>query len=191
MTRRARSSVAALLLVGLAGCGDDGAAGDPAPAVRTASSGEVFNDADVAFAEAMVPHHAEAIAMVTLTQGRDLDPAVRRLAEAVREEQAPEVETMVDWLTAWDQEVPETSLDHANADHHGEGTDDLADLAAAPDAEFQQRWLAMMVEHHEATLDMARAEQESGENADAVALARSIAVSQQAQVEQMAALLGS
>ncbi len=61
----------------------------------------------------MIPHHAQAIEMVTLTQGRPLDPAVEDLANQIRDAQAPEVETMVDWLTAWDEQIPETSIDHA------------------------------------------------------------------------------
>ena len=100
----AAAAVAALALTTLSACGDETpSAGSGTPsAPRTASNGDVFNDADVRFATDMVPHHAEAIEMVTLTDGRPLDPEVQALAEQVRATQAPEVETMVDWLTAWD-----------------------------------------------------------------------------------------
>jgi uncharacterized protein (DUF305 family) len=115
------ASVASIALAGaLASCGDDESAPDSTAdptATQTASNGDVFNGADVQFATDMIPHHAQAIEMVTLTDGRTLDPEVAQIAEAIRNAQSPEVETMVDWLTAWDQEVPETSLDHANAGH--------------------------------------------------------------------------
>lgn len=120
---RAKNAAAAgiatiALTVGLAACGDDdtSTAGAPDPSeVQTASNGDVFNGADVQFATDMIPHHAQAIEMVTLTDARPLDPEVAQIANEIRDAQGPEVETMVDWLTAWDQEVPETSLDHANA----------------------------------------------------------------------------
>lgn len=190
-------------MAGLAACGDDEATAEPA-SVRTADNGDVFNDADVRFATDMIPHHAQAIEMVTLADARDLDPQVVEIATGIREAQAPEVETMVDWLTAWDEEVPETSLDHANAGHggeHGGGEDgggggmmtaeDMTALAEAPDAEFQDLWLEMMIEHHRGAIEMASAEQDEGQFADAVALAESIEASQTAEVERLEVLLGS
>ena len=180
---------AAVLALGLGACGDEAATDEPL-AVQTASNGEVFNEADVRFATDMVPHHAQAIEMVTLTQGRPLDPEVQQLADAIREAQAPEVETMVDWLTAWDQEVPETDLDHANAGHGEGGHEGDADaLASASDAEFQDLWLEMMIEHHTGALEMAQAEQRDGEHAGAVELAGSIIETQQAEIDEMTALL--
>lgn len=34
--------------------------------------------------------------------------------------QAPEIQTFTEWRTAWDQPIPETVRDHANA--HGDGS---------------------------------------------------------------------
>jgi uncharacterized protein (DUF305 family) len=187
------------------GCGEG--ADDAAPgARRTASNGDVFNDADVEFATAMIPHHAQALEMVTLTVERDLDPEVQALAEGIQAAQVPEVEQLSDWLTAWDEAVPATSLDHANAhgDEHDqqglEGTEDMPGMMSADDmralenssaADFQDLWLEMMVEHHRGAVEMARTQQADGEFADAVALAESIESSQTAEIEQMESLLGS
>ena len=119
--RALRRSTALLTAValsfGLAACGDDSDGGSTASDEQTAANGDVFNNADVTFATDMIPHHAQAIEMVTLTDTRTLDPEVKQLAESIRAAQSPEVETMVDWLTAWGEEVPETSLDHTNAGH--------------------------------------------------------------------------
>ena len=106
------------LLFTLAGCGDDGET-EAAQAEQTASNGEVFNDADVDFATAMIPHHAQALVMVDLTLGRELSPEVQQLTEDIQAAQGPEIELMVDWLTQWDQPVPETMRDHTNAEDHG------------------------------------------------------------------------
>lgn len=193
------------LTLGLTACGDDEPTAEP-NAVRTADNGDVFNDADVAFATDMIPHHAQAIEMVTLTLGRTLDPEVQALADAIRATQAPEVEMMVDWLAAWDAEVPETSLDHSNAGHdmddmgHGGSDSDMPGmmsgdqmdaLANASDEEFEDLWLEMMIEHHAGAIEMARAEQDNGVFADAIGLAGAIVTSQQAEIDQMEALLGS
>lgn len=199
------------LSVGLAACGGDDVSNDPS-ASQTASNGDVFNDADVQFATEMIPHHAQAIEMVTLTEGRTLDPEVQELADEIRAAQAPEVETMVAWLTAWDQEVPETSLDGGSAGHDMsdmegmegmEGMedmsgmpgmmseDDMTALAEASDEEFQEMWLEMMIEHHTGAIEMAQAEQQDGEFADAITLAESIETGQQAEIDRMEGLLGS
>jgi uncharacterized protein (DUF305 family) len=165
---------------------------DPS-AVQTARNGDVFNDADVEFATSMIPHHSQAGQMVVMTQGRPLDPEVEQLAEDIRTAQVPEVETMSDWLVAWDQEVPETSLDHANAGHDMSdmGGDEMGALENASDKEFQEMFLTMMIEHHEGAIEMAETEQSEGENADAVALAEKIEADQSAEIQTIKDLLGS
>ncbi len=204
---RSTAAAAVLVLLGvLTGCGDDGGAERAPSAVSTASNGDVYNGADVDFATGMIPHHAQAIEMVTLTAGRDLDPEVQAVADRIREAQAPEVEQMTDWLAAWGEEVPETSMDHANAHdegHEGHGDDEANDmpgmmsadqmeeLEAASDEEFERLFLTMMVEHHRGAIEMAQAEQEEGRFADAVALAGRIEQSQEAEIAELEALLGS
>lgn len=210
---RAQRRIAAALTVlalglALAACGDDDgkSGGDHASSVHTAPNGEEFNDADMVFATSMIPHHAQAIQMVTLTDTtRTLDPEVKQLAESIRAAQAPEVETMVEWLTAWGKDIPETSNDHVNGGHDMGDMPDMADsdmpgmmsaeqmqqLMDASDADFQDMWLKMMKEHHEGAIEMARTEQAEGAFPDAVEMAKSIIASQQAEIDQIDAMLGS
>jgi uncharacterized protein (DUF305 family) len=207
-TTRALSALTltAALALTAAACGNDDAS--------TATSSEVstteHNDADVEFASNMLQHHAQALSMVDLTRDRPLDPAVQQLAEQIRDAQAPEIETFTDWLTDWDEEVPETMRDHANAGHDMDEmdemdesddgmdhrdmpgmmtADDMSALADASDEEFQTMWLEMMVEHHEGAIEMAKAEQSDGQYKDAVDLAGNIVESQTAEVETMNGLL--
>lgn len=183
--------VGALALVLVAGCGDDEGGSEPS-AARTAGDGTTYNDADVEFASEMIPHHAEALAMVDLTVGRELSPEVQALAAAIREAQAPEVEQMTDWLTAWGEPVPETALDHSNAHgHDGDADAAMEELEAAPDQEFERLFLEMMIEHHEGAVEMAASEQADGEYTAAVDLAGVIETSQTAEIETMRALLDS
>jgi uncharacterized protein (DUF305 family) len=209
-SHRARRHGVALLTAltlsfGFAACGEDSDGGSSASDEHTASNGDVFNSADVTFATDMIPHHAQAIEMVTLTDTRTLDPEVKALADSLRDAQAPEVETMVDWLTAWGEEIPETSIDHTNAGHDMSAmpsmessdmpgmmtADDMQALEDASDTDFQNMWLDMMIEHHQGAIEMARTEQAEGESPDALSLAESIETSQQAEIEQIKQLLGS
>ena len=205
VARRLAATVCIITLgATLVACGDDSDSGNGNPSdTRTAANGDVFNQADVEFATSMIPHHAQAIQMVTFTDGRTLDPAVRQLANQVRDAQVPEVEAMADWLTAWGEEVPETSIDHANAGHDmsdmpsmdGDvpgmmSAEDMDALHNASDQEFEDMWLEMMVEHHEGAIEMAETEQSEGTYPDALSLAESIETSQQAEIDQIEQLLG-
>lgn len=174
-----RILAAALLAVLLVGCG-----GEDAP------SG---HEADVAFAQEMIPHHADALVMVDMVAGHDVSAEFAALTEQIRAAQTPEIEEMVTWLAEWREEVPETSRDHMNADHggghgNGHGSDEMSELANAG-AGFEDMWLEMMIDHHEGAIEMAEAEIENGEDERAIRLARSIVSSQQAEIETMESML--
>lgn len=206
--RRATTAAALFLTLtsaGLAGCGGDDASGGTPAAEHTAANGDVYNDADVEFATEMIPHHADALVMVDMTQGRRLSPEFARLTEDIREAQAPEIELMADWLTDWGEEVPETSRDHVNS-HMGDGMgdgdggmgmgdgmgmdpDDLAELRDSGASMFETMWMQMMIEHHEGAIEMAETEQAEGLFPDAIALAESIETSQTAEIELMEELI--
>ena len=208
-THARRTTAAALFLTlttaGLAGCGGDDASGGTPAAEHTAANGDVYNDADVEFATEMIPHHADALVMVDMTQGRRLSPEFAQLTEDIREAQAPEIELMADWLTDWGEEVPETSRDHVNS-HMGDGMgdgdgdmgmgdgmgmdpDDLAELRDSGASMFETMWMRMMIEHHEGAIEMARTEQDDGVFPAAIDLAESIETSQTAEIELMEELI--
>jgi uncharacterized protein (DUF305 family) len=207
---RALSAIALTLALGagLTACGDDAGNSGSSGSATEVSTTE-HNDADVTFASDMITHHAQALSMVDLTIDRDLDPEVQALAEDIRAAQGPEIETMADWLTQWGEEVPETMRDHANAGHdmgdmsdsmddmgHDDmpgmmSADDMDALENASDAEFQEMWLEMMVEHHEGAVEMAETEQSDGQFKDAVDLAGQIIDAQKQEIDTMQGLLDS
>ncbi|QSR29036.1 DUF305 domain-containing protein [Nocardioides sp. S5] len=197
-------SLGLTLALGATACGDD------TEAARTVETSPTeHNDADVAFATDMIQHHAQALSMVDLTLERPLDPEVQALAEEIRAAQAPEIETMADWLTDWDEPVPETMRDHTNAGHdmgdmsdtmddmedHGSdmpgmmSADDMDALEGSADADFQQMWLEMMIEHHEGAIEMARSQQAGGRFEPAVDLAGQVIDSQTEEIATMRELL--
>ena len=203
LTRPTLLLTALLLAVpALAACGGDESS--PDAATQTAANGDEFNDADVAFATDMIPHHAQATEMVNMTRGRGLDPEVQQIADGILATQTTEIETMVDWLTAWDQPVPPTSQDHANAEGEGEGEgmemeadmpgmmseDEMSELKAARGEEFQTMWLEMMIEHHQGAIEMAQAEQSGGQYQPALDLAENVETAQAEEISVMEKLQG-
>lgn len=208
-TTRALAALFFALTLALAGCSNDD--NDPSMRdgghMRGGTSSTEHNDADVAFATEMIQHHAQALQMVDMTVGRDLDPDFEKLTIAIRDAQGPEIETMSDWLQDWDEEVPSTVRDHVNS-HDGDGDGsmghmgdtgmgmpgmmsqgDMDALADAPDAGFQSMWLAMMIEHHEGAIEMARTEQSEGKYEPAVELADDIEAAQSVEIETMRTLV--
>lgn len=208
-TRRAALALTATLALTLTACGGSDDDAEAPAATRTAADGSVFNDADVTFATEMIPHHAQAVAMVDLMDGRTLDPALVDLGEGIREAQTPEIQQMSAWLTAWDEPVPETVRDHANAhggEHGGDdqgddggghdamegmlSADEMAELGSADDTAFAELWVEGMIAHHEGAVAMAETEIDDGANEEAVALAEQVVATQSAEIDELRALLG-
>ena len=174
----------------VAGCGNDTDSND-----STGSSGGQFNDADVTFAQQMIPHHEQAVEMATMAQEQASSTEVKQLADTIAAAQGPEIDTMTGWLEDWGQEAPSDSMggmDHSGSDMSGMMSDeDMESMGAATGTEFDQMFLTMMIEHHTGAIEMAKTEQQAGENPDAIALAEKIEADQTAEIAQMEDLLGS
>jgi uncharacterized protein (DUF305 family) len=69
--------------------------------------------------------------------------------------------------------------------------DEMTGLAATTGAEFDDLWMNMMIRHHQGAIAMATTVQSDGSNSDAIALAGQIISAQQAEIDEMNALLGS
>ncbi|MFD1147312.1 DUF305 domain-containing protein [Saccharothrix hoggarensis] len=199
MTRKNLVGTAlAVLTTGLvlAGCGSGGHdRGAPsgttsAAGVSAAPSGE-HNDADIAFARGMIPHHQGALEMAALAQGRTSDTKVLDLASRIEEAQDPEIKTMTEWLRDWGAEAhgTDTPGTHHGSDKTGMGAAEMEALEQAKDAEFDRLFLGMMIRHHQGAIDMANTELRQGANADAKQLAQRIIDSQQAEITEMQGLL--
>ena len=194
-------TLTAALAFGAAACGTE----DTSTATSSQVSTTEHNDADVEFASNMLEHHAQALSMVDLTEGRTLDPEVQALADDIRAAQTPEIETFTEWLTDWNEEVPKTTDDGGHdMDDMGDmddsmdsdmpgmmSADDMGALEGASDSEFQTMWLEMMVEHHTGAVEMAETETSDGQYKAAIDLAGDIVESQTAELEVMEALLDS
>lgn len=184
----------------LAACGSDdsmdGMAGmDPStssspPMSETAVSD--FNDADVTFATDMIPHHRQAVEMAELASSRAKSPEVKDLATQIMNAQDPEIQTMSGWLTSWGKPVPEnmSGMDMSGSMPGMMSRDDMDSLMNASGQDFDQMFLAMMTEHHQGAIEMAKTEQADGMYADAISLATQIEAAQTDEIATMQGLLG-
>ena len=210
----ALGAAAALSLV-LAACADDttssapqagstmaestGSSSVPASAEEVAGP---FNDADVSFAQGMLPHHRQAVEMAELTKGRTDTPEVLELAEQISAAQGPEIQTMTAFLESWGAEVPAEGMDMGSgmAGTDAGGTEgmpgmmsagEMTGLEAATSENFDRMFLQMMVVHHEGAVQMAQAELDAGENPSALSLAQAIVDAQESEIARMRDLLGA
>lgn len=146
-----------------------------------------FNDADVMFAQMMIPHHEQAIEMADiLLANPSAGSEVVELAEQIKQAQAPEIETLNTWLTAWGADA-EGQMDHGDMGH-GDGMmteEDLTQLAEAEGPSLDLLFLDQMLMHHKGAVDMAQDEVDNGQNPDAVALAQQIIETQEAEIATM------
>ena len=213
-------TVAALAAsLGLAGCADGSGTSGSASASASAQAGETgghassspattpapdasadHNDADVVFAQMMIPHHAQAVEMSDIILSKPDVPAdVAALAATIKAAQVPEIETMTGWLDAWNQPT-EPADGHSGHGKDGHGTDGhgmsgmvdeegLDQLKAAPGAEASRLFLEQMIGHHEGAVDMAKQELSAGKHAGAIQLARDIITAQEAEIAEMKQLL--
>lgn len=205
-TRTATVLAAAAIGVALvAGCSDDSSSSSmeghsmgSATAMESAQSADPaanVSDADVMFATMMYPHHAQAVEMADMVEGRTTDPDVIALAGEIAAAQKPEMDQFSAWLSQWGQPAPSSDASSMSGMDHGSGsgmmTDrDMESLMAASGSEFDRQWLTMMIEHHRGAVTMAEKEIAEGENPDAIASARTIVETQNAEIARMQQLLG-
>jgi uncharacterized protein (DUF305 family) len=182
-----------LTLVGCAGSTPGSAPSDPAGGGSTAAS--TANDADITFAQSMIPHHRQAVEMseVLLDKAGGAEE-VRTLATEIIQAQQPEIDQFESWLVAWGVD------DGMGGREHGSGgandgmagmlsEDDLQLLDDASGTAVDRLYLELMIRHHEGAVTMAQTEVDEGENPQAVALAGRIASSQSDEIARMQDLL--
>ena len=195
-----RSRAAALVVtLGLsAALGAACSSNDDEPTVGAGSSTEAsvddapHNDADVAFAQGMIPHHEQALEMAALAADNAADERVEDLAGQIEAAQDPEIQEMQAWLAAWGED-PAADAEHGGGHEDGSGgmmsEEDMTALEEATGAEFDRMFLEMMIEHHTGAIEMAETEIADGEFPDAIELAEAITSAQEAEITEMEALL--
>jgi uncharacterized protein (DUF305 family) len=165
-----------------------------APAGSAPAAAAEHNAADVMFAQMMIPHHTQAVTMSEIILAKaDIPAEVTALATQIKAAQGPEIETMTDWLTGWNEptQVPEG---HTMATGSMEGMmseEDMGKLDAARGTEAARLFLTQMIAHHEGAIMMAKTETTNGKNTDAVNLSKAIVADQEAEIQKMQDILAT
>lgn len=148
---------------------------------------------DTEFAQMMIEHHVGAIEMADLALERATTPEVRDLATRIREAQGPEIDVMTGWLEGKGEPTGDgnmTGMDHGSMEMEGlDQTGAMADLEQATGAEFDRRFLQLMIAHHAGALEMAQAQLDDGVNTEMRDLAQTIVAAQEAEIAEMEAQL--
>ena len=194
MNKRTFALIATIPLtaVTLAACGSASSTTSPGasmPMTGSSSGAMMHNTGDVTFAQAMIPHHQQAVQMAKLAATRASDSRVKDLAARIEAAQDPEIMKMTGWMSSWGASMPS---DMAGMDMPGMmSTADMTALTAATGTAFDKAFLTMMIAHHTGALAMAKIEMASGADADSKALAQSIIDGQTKEITEMKAILGT
>ena len=186
--------------------------GAPGQATRALSGEEAsriadnrYSADDVKFMQDMILHHTQAVEMAALVAGRTNTQAIRDISGRINASQADEIEFMHGWLRERGQDAPAGGGGHAamaGMDHSQHGAahvgmpgmataEQMAALAAASGPDFDQRFLQLMIAHHEGAVKMvADLFARSGSAYDPVLFrfANDVTNEQQAEIDRMTAL---
>jgi len=210
--RRVSMTLAVLLMLGgsaLGGCGN-AAPAPAATAADTSGAGSRHASADVAFVQALIPHHREGIALASAVARQ---PAARTLAEAIIVTQQDEVVRMSGWLRDWSASAPPSAVPSAAAPSgaaqsgaapSGAAQSGAASSAAAPSAGASSSTapspaasdrsaadpIRALIAHQEEAIKLAQQEQANGTNPAALAFAKQIVESRAEEIAQLRTYLG-
>ncbi|MBK4142517.1 DUF305 domain-containing protein [Corynebacterium macginleyi] len=172
----------------------------------TEADGEIsadHNDADIMFAQMMIPHHQQAVEMSEMLLAKEGIPAqVVEFAQGVIDAQEPEIDRMNAMLEAWGQQPVTDSggmetMDEMGGMDHGEmgamsgmmSQEDMTALEESQGTEAARLYLEQMIAHHEGAVDIARDEVADGQNSHAITLAEQIINDQEAEIAQIQQML--
>ena len=133
------------------------------------------------FAEAMIPHHQQAIDISEYALTNTSNTGVVATAKKIIGEQAPEIEKMTAWLEG-------DSADYSMMMDGMLSRAQVAELEAAKDDEFDALYVQYMVQHHEGAIAMA-ADALGLDDPELSEFANEIIVNQSSEIEEIMSLL--
>lgn len=176
----------------LAACGSSSSDSNTnATQVESSASANDANDADVMFAQMMIPHHEQAIEMSDMA----LDPTTQAskevvdLATQIKAAQDPEIKQMKDLLTTWAQPLTaDSDMDHGSKMGGMLSMDDMEKLGSLKGPDFDYFWAQSMIAHHEGAIEMAEVVLDDGANGEALTLANAIVSAQATEIDILKAI---
>lgn len=222
-----------MLLIGASACQGEEESGTAAPVIAPGAPGESaspateeqiaalaaetgHNAADVEYLVKMIEHHAQALEMTGLVEGRFERAGIETVADRISAAQGPEIEAMESWLEdnvfgpARDNPAHQNFCGLEGGDrHHGNGgaaggceldidhsdmpgmvsEEDLRRLADAEGDAFDRLFVELMTAHHEGAITMAEDVLIDGRDQTVLRMANDVIAEQRADIARMEALL--
>ncbi len=138
-----------------------GAPGQPSRQISAEEASDLasieYSDADVKFMQGMIAHHAQAVRMTSLVEGRSNRDTIERMSLRISISQEDEISMMENWLEA-------RNLPLLNADAMSMpdmelipgmlSPEEFEELEQAAGPEFDNLFLELMIKHHRGALTM-------------------------------------
>lgn len=163
-----------------------------------------FSDADVKFMQDMIAHHAQAVEMSALLEGRSQDADMQQLGQRISLSQEDEMSFMQDWLRERGQPTTSSMSDHVmRGGSHGSHNDmmpgmitdeEMAELAGVEGAAFDALYLELMIKHHQGAITMVETLlQQAGSAQDPVLFefTSEVTTEQASEIERMTLMLAT
>jgi uncharacterized protein (DUF305 family) len=136
-----------------------GAPGEPTQRISPASVAVVgqasYSHHETHFMQHMIVHHAQALEMVELVEGRVSDRRVAIFARQIDIAQVGETTQMVRWLEVRGEPVPDDAYAASHRNMVGMVSEqDMAELRTLTGRAFDIRFLELMIKHHEGAIIM-------------------------------------
>jgi uncharacterized protein (DUF305 family) len=180
------------------GGGSDATSSDPGATggISSIPADADFNEADVEFAQNMIPHHTQAVQMAQLALAAEAGAGeeIKAVAAQIAGAQEPEIALMTGWLQAWGQPLDMAGMEgmeEMDGMEQMEGmlsADELATLSSQSGPAFDVAFAEAMIVHHQSAIAQAETVKASGLNPDVRSLADEIISAQQAEITQLEAL---
>lgn len=171
---------------------------------RADSARYPYTAADVRFMSAMIGHHAQALVLAGWAESHGAAPAVLRLAGRILNGQGDEIALLQQWLRDRRQRVPATRAGVIQARHDGAeheahvpgmlSESQLKQLDEARGAEFDRRFLSLMIQHHQGAVAMVKelfASHGAGQDETVFKFASDVSADQSTEIERMQKMLAA
>jgi uncharacterized protein (DUF305 family) len=202
-------SIRLSMLLSVACCTASIAPSIAAQSTATPNAAASFVPADVQFMQGMIGHHAQAVVMAAWAPTHGASAKVLQLSKKITISQRDEMAMMKNWLTDRQQTVPEPDdmAGHQGMDMPGMNMashatlmpgmltpEQMKQLDAARDTEFDRLFLKFMIQHHEGALKMVVdlfAAPGGGQGSEIFRFATDVDADQRAEIGRMQQMLNS
>ncbi|GEM_PF-4739807 len=178
------AALAALLASGCGGSNDDGSGGASTTVNRTVPA--YIPKGDVAYIDAIVPHHQKAIEMSQMELDKGTRADVKALAQRFKDAQAAEIAILTNARKAL---TGSATVPTPKTDPHMEA--DMAAMMAATGTEMDAMFLDDMIPHHAEGISLAHRALPSLTRTDVKDNANTVVSNQAKEIGEMQALRGS